>query len=333
MIVRATWYFNNLVLALLRLVILAATDILDEVIKEVMFWFAQLITLVADAAKEVADLFFRMIFDLGGFGSTMKDILNAMCAMFNFVLEIWNVTGCEILRTIIAPIIGFLLDILGAIISFFASGSGGILGFLRDLNTYIANSECSYKVDCIPSHSTSFRDPGGANPVASRCWADYVSGLDESDTFACTRSDTCVTSALDPSITQNEFGGFAVADRQTLCYSCPIQMGGYVNPFGCDTSTQQCTCNVPKRERTYCTANEQCMIQVFLSRSIFFSVFKKRHSGINDVFFSRGSHSSFFFSKNEKRDGSVQFISVPGIRRGVSIKPNLRNSETDHTDH
>jgi hypothetical protein len=50
-------------------------------------------------------------------------------------------------------------------------------------------------------------------------------------------------------------------------------------------------------------------------------------------FFHLSSRSGFFFSKNEKRDGSVQFISVPGIRWGVSIKPNLRNSETDHTDH
>jgi hypothetical protein len=53
----------------------------------------------------------------------------------------------------------------------------------------------------------------------------------------------------------------------------------------------------------------------------------------SDTFFSFPSRSGFFFSKNEKRDGSVQLISVPGIRRGVSIKPNLRNSETDHTDH
>ena len=34
-----------------------------------------------------------------------------------------------------------------------------------------------------------------------------------------------------------------------------------MNQFGCDTATKQCKCNVVKRERQFCTTNDECRIQ------------------------------------------------------------------------
>jgi len=43
-----------------------------------------------------------------------------------------------------------------------------------------------------------------------------------------------------------------------VCDKCPIQPGGLVNQFGCDTFTKQCTCNRPVRDRTSCVTNFEC---------------------------------------------------------------------------
>ena len=65
-VVRAVWYMNSLVLALLRLILPSSAENIDSITNEIQFWFAQLITLISDAIKQIANLVFRVIFDSGG---------------------------------------------------------------------------------------------------------------------------------------------------------------------------------------------------------------------------------------------------------------------------
>ncbi len=67
--------------------------------------------------------------------------------------------------------------------------------------------------------------------------------MDTSNAFSCTRSDTCRVSDMDYGTSINEFGSLVEDGNQVVCDSCPLQPGGLVNQFGCDTYTKQCTCN------------------------------------------------------------------------------------------
>lgn len=180
----------------------------------------------------------------------MKEVLQALCVFFNWVLEVWNKTGCVILRDVIAPIVGFLIQILSFVIGLFGSGGAGIIDLLNKINSEISQIQCNHQVDCMLDHTDNIGSPEGTLPVSTRCWADYVPGIDSSDALSCSRSDTCTRSPLT-----------SYDDPNVLCNWCPIQTGGYVNQFGCDTSTKKCTCDVPKRDRTLCTSNDQCRIQ------------------------------------------------------------------------
>jgi hypothetical protein len=239
---------------------------IQEAVKETQFWFVSLVNILYESIREGANLVFRIIFDSGGFGTAFKEVLVAVCNFINMLMVIWNNTGCVILREVISPIVGFLIDILDAIIRLFAPDSSQIISLLRDVQDTISNMDCNMSVPCHAPKQTPYDEQDGALPVATRCWADYVPGVDDTDALSCTRSDTCRASYGPGSgISTEEFGSIVAStgsDQELLCYSCPIQMGGYINRFGCDTITKQCTCNRPKRERTHCTANEQCLIQV-----------------------------------------------------------------------
>lgn len=191
-IVKATWYLNSLVLALLRLLLPGITqEMVQETVREVQFWFVSLVGVVGDSIQQGANLVFRIVFDSGGFGSAFKQALLRICEVVNFAMQVWNVTFCQLAREVIAPIVGFLVDILNPVISFFSPGSGEITSLLRDVQASIANMDCSLSLPCYEPRSTPFDEPDGALPVATRCWADYVPGVDDTDALSCTASDTC----------------------------------------------------------------------------------------------------------------------------------------------
>lgn len=111
-----------------------------------------------------------------------------------------------------------------------------IIDFLRRI-------QCNETFPCdYPTSDIS--DPEfGALPVATRCWADFTADIDASNAFSCTPSDTCRVSDLDYGTTLNEYGNLVDDGNQIVCDSCPLQPGGLINQFGCDTYTKQCTCN------------------------------------------------------------------------------------------
>jgi hypothetical protein len=107
----------------------------------------------------------------------------------------------------------------------------------------LARVQCNYSFNCTFEEPQDYSAEFGALPVATRCWADYEPDMDTSSAFSCTASDTCRVGTTDYGATLNEFGDLVEDENQIVCDSCPLQPGGLVNKFGCDTYTKQCTCN------------------------------------------------------------------------------------------
>ena len=255
LIVESSFIVINMVFSLMRLLVPDGSFI-DEVIKEIEFWFTRLIVLVFETLKEVGNMIFRLLFDTGGFGTVIKNIIEVMCWMVNLALEAFNMIVCPIMANVVSPILGFFLDIIGFVVYTFVPHATGVLTKIIELNGNISRMECNYSVNCNLTLHSRPDLPDGANPVATRCWADYIPGLDETDAFSCSAADTCKKSTL---LTGQTTGG-EDDGRQIVCDACPRQGGLVTNQFGCDTLTKQCTCNRPKRDRTTCTSNDQCYL-------------------------------------------------------------------------
>jgi hypothetical protein len=120
--------------------------------------------------------------------------------------------------------------------------------------------------------SSKYNIEFGALPVATRCWADYYPEVDTSNSFACTASDTCRVSNLDYGETLNSYGFLVEDGNQIVCDACPLQPGGLINQFGCDTYTKQCTCN---RSVPPCVSRaiNMCSIRSVLHITLALSVF------------------------------------------------------------
>jgi hypothetical protein len=214
LIVETTYYIFCLIISLLKLMLPISGETQSEILAEAQFYFLKLVQLTFESMKEIANLIFQMIFDMGGFGEAMKIILKMLCEFANIVYQAWNWTGCWLCKNIINPIVSALIDILRPVLAMFSPAGkyiylffiifsirslniisyitgNGILGFLIFIKRLIDGFTCSGRIPCdFADRAPSYR-PLGTLPVASRCWADYSPEVDESDTFSCTRSDTC----------------------------------------------------------------------------------------------------------------------------------------------
>lgn len=230
----------------------------QEVVAEIEFWFLQLINIAIETIKTLMNMFFRMIFNMGDFGKFMKGVLRATCTLLDFLLMLWNYTGCQFVKNVLLPMVRSLTYLISSIVSFFGGGRG-IVNLMWTIIHYMEMVTCDYHLDCSMDYAARSNIEFGALPVASRCWADYSPELDASDSFSCTRSDTCRVGELNYGTTLDEYGFLKEDGNQIVCDACPLQPGGLVNSFGCDIYTKQCTCNRPKLQRTYCTTHQVCI--------------------------------------------------------------------------
>lgn len=150
---------------------------------------------------------------------------------------------CKLLfKPIVVPVLRGLARIIAKIVYFFKLDDSIVDG-LYAIVSYISKIQCNETIQCDYPTSETHDPEYGALPVATRCWADYSPEIDTTDSFACTPSDTCRVSGLDYGTSLDEFGSLTEDGNQIVCDSCPVQPGGLVNQFGCDTFTKQCTCN------------------------------------------------------------------------------------------
>ncbi len=152
-------------------------------------------------------------------------------------------SACKLLiKPFVIPAIQLLTSIIAKIVYLFHMDDH-ILDLLYQIIYQMKRIKCNGTVDCMYPTSNKYDDEFGALPVATRCWADYYPEVDTSNSFACTASDTCRVSNLDYGETLNSYGFLVEDGNQIVCDACPLQPGGLINQFGCDTYTKQCTCN------------------------------------------------------------------------------------------
>lgn len=152
-------------------------------------------------------------------------------------------TVCKLLvRPFVVPAIRSLARIIAKIVYFFKLDDS-IVDSLYSIVGYMSQLQCNENINCDYTSTEPVDAEFGALPVATRCWADYNPEIDTTNSFACTPADTCRVSGLDYGTTLDEFGTLTEDGNQIVCDSCPVQPGGLVNQFGCDTFTKQCTCN------------------------------------------------------------------------------------------
>jgi hypothetical protein len=272
----------NMLMCVFRMML--PLDDKGQIAGELAFWFNKLLVLMVESVKAIADLIFDMIFSTGPLGSHMKSILEGICWFLDTCIQIWNMTGicrldtpclfdsllpsdsmrllavCQyIVKPIVIPIIKALYAIIARIIYFFRMPEA-ILDMLGILVGYISKIRCDSRLQCSMPSSNANRVEFGSLPVATRCWADFNAEVDTSSSFSCTASDTCRVSTSNYGSTLNEFGMLIEDENQVVCDSCPLQPGGLVNQFGCDTFTKQCTCNrfvLPKKTHAFLRSRHQ----------------------------------------------------------------------------
>jgi hypothetical protein len=147
-----------------------------------------------------------------------------------------------LLKPIVVPCLRFLASIIARIVYFFRLDDR-ILQLIYEIVNYIGNIKCNQNLSCDYPTSDKYDVEFGALPVATRCWANFDPDIDTSNAFSCTASDTCRVSTLGFGDSLDEYGNLGEDGNQIVCDSCPLQPGGLVNQFGCDTYTKQCTCN------------------------------------------------------------------------------------------
>ena len=88
-VVKVMYILLQIAMCLFRLLISIAGG-MNEVAMELEFWFNELVIIMVDAMKRLADMLFNMIFSIGPLGSVMKTVLQAICWLIDKLIWVWN---------------------------------------------------------------------------------------------------------------------------------------------------------------------------------------------------------------------------------------------------
>jgi hypothetical protein len=93
-IVNAFYMTMQIIVCLFRLLLPLNGDVeVGQILAEIEFWFNQLILLIVQSIKELANMLFNLIFSSGPLSSVMKTILQWVCKIVQLILWVWNETG------------------------------------------------------------------------------------------------------------------------------------------------------------------------------------------------------------------------------------------------
>jgi hypothetical protein len=221
------------------------------------YWWHEFIAIALDLLKEIAEMLYEIIFDIGtGFGAKMKEIIIAICNFINdYILpNVWPVICfvLKITRIIINELLNFAkkINVFGKLDSIIDK----LTEFSNDLfDLFPCDDDPSLKcMDLFPPNDEDV--PANKLPVPTRCWVGYeppLGSLLQSGIPTCTPSSTCRKSRLGGEIDDGE-------DNLVMCDACPANADPYVQSFGCDWLMHTCVCGVAPIHRTPCTSNAQC---------------------------------------------------------------------------
>jgi hypothetical protein len=142
MLVQAAFIVLNLILNLLRLCVMTGSN-MQPILNDIQFWFMKLINLLIDLLKVMGDMVFSLIFDTGGLGSAMKDIVKALCDWVNWVYQLWNQIWCALIYQIAIPLVDGIKDLFWNIKKFLPFlGIGGVYDKLQETSLNVRIPTC-----------------------------------------------------------------------------------------------------------------------------------------------------------------------------------------------
>lgn len=249
LIARTLYVLLNLFMSLLRLLVDSANR--DEAVSDLKQWGEQLGVIWAEAANEIANLLYEMVFG-SGMGQLFREIIGKVCWTINQILQFINQVKewlAEGLSKILDGINGVLEKIPGV------GRNGELDAAAKNLRKW-GGQNSEFKCELGWDDPTA-EIVGGVLPVPTRCYTEYIASIDDSNALSCSRADTCRREDL-------LFGSAAAEADGTdpvLCDTCPASLvSGTVVQYGCDVLTSQCACGARVTERTSCTANYQCYL-------------------------------------------------------------------------
>ena len=254
LIVEACAYWVNIIMTLMRFIIETTDEGIRSVTIELMFWFDKLWLLITSMLTKIADLMFHVVFDNGA-GEKMLQMAEEVCEAAN---RIWDwIQGVKKLlgeglanmfRGASSAVHSICIPTLACI------PRVKVFDDIADTLSAWASKREAY-LNCKFDDPFKNENPSGANPVATRCSAEYIPSVDDSNALSCSRSDTCRRSEI-------YFGGDGTGTRTMpiVCSQCNHQTDITVSTYGCDILTKQCTCNRIPRLRTSCTTNSECWL-------------------------------------------------------------------------
>lgn len=265
LLVKILVYSVQVFLSLLKLIFTPAEQ-MRAAIAEIEYWFVRLWDTIVAIVKELGNMLFRLVFESAGLGNAMKQLLEFLCMLVNTVINIVSEIRCFVMQTVAVGIMNTYITVLSPVCSFLRIGAcNDHIAKVERLRDHLRDSQC--RIETMNCNEIFLRDegvPDGTLPIASSCWVDYVDSVDDSDSLACSSSDTC---KLDP-----------YSQQEVVCANCPLPSSPFINRYGCDTLTKRCTCSRPQTTRTSCTSNMECRgleVSCTLSRyacsSLFFS--------------------------------------------------------------
>ena len=98
-IVRIMYIIYQIIICLFRLLLPFGGEAgIKEIMAELSFWFEELINVMLQAIKQLANMLFNLIFSTGPLGSVFKTIVEWLCKTVSLMLWIWNETGEAFMR-------------------------------------------------------------------------------------------------------------------------------------------------------------------------------------------------------------------------------------------
>ena len=175
----------------------------------------------------------------GSFGRAIKDIIDVMCIIINFIKRIL----CAIINKFVVPVLRGIAGAVGKI-PLIGDAPSRAINTVADGLEAIADTVLCTPMQCLRAFDDAEESGDGTLPVPTRCWATYITFYGDTDRLSCSRADTCRAGSLNNDL--------------VVCAQC--EASGNLLEFGCDALTKLCTCNVPRYERTFCLSNEECTI-------------------------------------------------------------------------
>jgi len=250
-LIKAVFYTIRIVLTLFRLLMTQTAEEVQKILTSIRWYFSELWALIKELLLEVANQVWKLVFtEEGAIGHVFHKMVQSICEKINIAITWFYGVYCLLINQVAIPVMDFFIWLIEKVDKIPFVKIGNFVDDVRAKKTQLEQQPaCNDKIKYIECGDDDIPDDdeaSGTTPLPTRCWADYIPFVGDSDVLSCTSSDTCVTEST--------------SEDLVVCAACPTPRFASMNRFGCDTLTKRCTCNRVQSSYSSCVSNEQCFL-------------------------------------------------------------------------